>query len=520
MRRFQVTQLKCRCLLQQHRGCSHHLYVYNCSYSCGSIAHYSTSHLPRAQLLSRMSTTTSTTKPKHSQSLRPVSTTATTNGSPVFSKRNSKKDLQGTTLDTTASFRSRTRRGSKDKKTTANNVAATSVESGKAVVNGSEKLNNQPQRSSLSAPQVTSLPVSLDEQRDNMAKSTKWKKPVPSAGARVDMMKKTHVEESEEGDIDDATPPRVAAMLQQVVEPIKHSLIKDIGGIVKKVTGVSGLRGFRLQERGSLFSPLIYHVSDADVQMYTKMQDVVSFAQCEHLIQFAKSHFYLSHIQSVRWESVDGSKVEVPFDKFNLSSSMQGRSGHAAFILTGIYHFSCGFFIPMDLALICGGQSSEPAQQRCEKIMSKVQEGDFAKVLQKIRALFKKGEARDSLVRSINNHIGKLRFIVKQLEMIKTILRISQSVENATAQGKQLDLMTQYLQRVLGLPAGVVTLSDIGPTSSLLAECECELQRRALTVIQSHHDVIAAKLMRATGDSSLDEFLFLDESRYYSERQT
>lgn len=315
------------------------------------------------------------------------------------------------------------------------------------------------------------------------------------------------------------TAPHITAALQQVVEPIKHALIKDIGTIVKRVTGLHELRGFRLQERGSLYSPLIHHISDADVQMFTKKQGSISFSQCDHLIQFARTQFYLSHIESVRWEAVDGSKVEVPYEQFDLHDSLKGRSGHAAFIVTGIYRFSNGFLIPMDLALICGGQSSEPPQQRCEKIMSKVQQGDFAKVLQKVRALFRKGEARDRLVDSINSDIGKLRFVVKQLEMIKRIMTISQNVENDVAQDTQVTTMTGYLHRVLGLSPAVVSLHDITASSSLTGGFECELQRRALMVLQAHHDVIAAKLLRASGDCSLDEFLFMDESRYYSEEE-
>jgi hypothetical protein len=315
------------------------------------------------------------------------------------------------------------------------------------------------------------------------------------------------------------TPSRVVLLLQQVVEPNKQLLIAEVKSIAGNVTRSSKLKGFRLQERGSLFSPLIDHISDADIQLFTKKR-IVTVDQCEQLLNFARSNFYLGNIEAVRWEGFDGSKIEVPFNEFDFASSLQGQAGYSAFILVGVHRFSSGILVPVDLALSCDGQKSEPAQQRCEKILTKLQEGDFAKVLQKVRALFKKGYARDRLVDSVNSHVGALRFVVKQLGMIQRVLAVSQQQAaergDSSALAEQEAAMTTYLHAVLGFAPGVLSVHDLLPASEApaLLECECELQRRALAVIQTHHDAIAQKLVRVSGGGGIDEYLYFDEVKY------
>ena len=326
--------------------------------------------------------------------------------------------------------------------------------------------------------------------------------------------------EEESVELEADTPPRIAALLQQAIQPTKRSLIAEINTIVRQVTRNKTLKGFRLQERGSLFSPLIEHISDADIQLFTR-KGVVTQAQCEHILHFAQQNLYLGHVHSIRWECFDGSKMEVPFADFDFSTSLQNQPGYVAFVVTGVYRFAAGFLIPVDIALTCGGEKSEPQAHRCAKIMNKLEEGDFAKVLQKIRALFKKGAARDSLVGGVNRHVGRLRFIVKQLEMLQLILGTVETTALSTSEEKNTEeevkaTVSDYLHSTLGFYPDVLSLQHLlsSTSPSVLLDCQRELQRRALSVIQSHHKVIEAKLLQANRGQCIDEYLHVDDSKY------
>lgn len=312
----------------------------------------------------------------------------------------------------------------------------------------------------------------------------------------------------------------VVDILKHVVEPCKQGLINEVQFLAEKVNRYGCLGGYCLQQRGSLFSPLLHHVSDADIQMVSKI-GVVSQQQCESLVQFAREHFYLGDIQSIRWEGTDGSKVEVPFASFTYPEALGGKSGFAAFILTGAYRFTSGFLIPVDLALACGGEKREPQQQRRDKIMTKLEEGDFAKVLQKIRALFKKGGVRDSLVKEVNEHIGALRFVTKQFEMVARIVEAAESRPPRVSQAVKED-MSEYLLTTLGLHPGVLSLgqnhgarSIISTAALPLMMCEHELQRRALIIIRKHQSAIETKLLGPQKrGNSIEAYLILDETKY------
>jgi hypothetical protein len=66
------------------------------------------------------------------------------------------------------------------------------------------------------------------------------------------------------------------------------------------------------------------------------------------------------------------------------SSSLQ------AIVATGVYYSAgCGILLSMDITLTCE-KGRETDTHRVDKIIKKVEEGNYAKVLQKVRAVLKK----------------------------------------------------------------------------------------------------------------------------------
>lgn len=87
----------------------------------------------------------------------------------------------------------------------------------------------------------------------------------------------------------------------------------------------------------------------------------------------------------------------------------------AAVILTGLYQTRDGWQVSLDLA-ISTDATNESKEHRMEMIRQKIVEGDYAKVLQKIRALLKNNkDVRSKLCAAVNSDIGRLRLLTAQL---------------------------------------------------------------------------------------------------------
>jgi hypothetical protein len=77
----------------------------------------------------------------------------------------------------------------------------------------------------------------------------------------------------------------------------------------------------------------------------------------------------------------------------------QRISSLQAVVASGIYHStSCNMLVPMDIALNHGDRR-ESDNHRMDKIIKKIGEGNFAKVLQKVRAVLRpRRQLRSELV--------------------------------------------------------------------------------------------------------------------------
>jgi hypothetical protein len=94
--------------------------------------------------------------------------------------------------------------------------------------------------------------------------------------------------------------------------------------------------------RGSMFSPLLWHTSDADLQLFARARgrgQLVSSEEQRILINFAKDNFLCGYISSSRWLKLDGSGERVPFDDLDLSTLTRGVS---VLCVTGFYKTPVG----------------------------------------------------------------------------------------------------------------------------------------------------------------------------------
>ena len=75
--------------------------------------------------------------------------------------------------------------------------------------------------------------------------------------------------------------------------------------------------------------------------------------------------------------------------------------------------------VPMDITLSCGTRR-ESISHRLDKIVKKVREGNYAKVLQKVRQVVKRDKpTRAALVERVNADVGWWRCAATQMEVLQ-----------------------------------------------------------------------------------------------------
>jgi len=265
--------------------------------------------------------------------------------------------------------------------------------------------------------------------------------------------------------------------------PFRQTLAWRARGIGRAVEGrlrkacIAGQPGckFTFEERGGVFSPFLTYAVDLDVQLYRK--DPLDQQSALALLELAKKYFTNGEPTSVRTAIGNEEEEEVAWADFDrdILAPESDRTDNlkiTALVLVGFYTSPDGWHLPMDLAISCD-QSNESADHRIMKIHQKLEERDYAKVLQKVRVLLKKRlDLRDWLVSRINANIGKLRFVCKQLG------------GPASA---------EYLAKMLGL-AG---LEDSAVRELWLQQAHGELQTCALVILLE----LRERLVLCAGDA-------------------
>lgn len=194
--------------------------------------------------------------------------------------------------------------------------------------------------------------------------------------------------------------------------PTREMLAQEATQLGRMLQGQMG-RSFRFLPRGGVFSPLLTYANDMDVQLFAKRP--LTHDDWTALVKVASAQF-ISKPVSVRTSTTCGDEEEVEWADFNPRDMDHPILPYSTIVLTGVYQTRNGFRVPLD-AVISSGDSNESADHRLEKIRQKCLEGNFAKVLQKVRAMLKNHKAiRGWLCDLVNSEIGKLRFITAQLK--------------------------------------------------------------------------------------------------------
>ncbi|KAJ1454189.1 hypothetical protein M885DRAFT_618427 [Pelagophyceae sp. CCMP2097] len=233
---------------------------------------------------------------------------------------------------------------------------------------------------------------------------------------------------------------------------------------------------FRFQERGSLWSHHIEHVSDADVQLFTPDGGVSAQEGLGLLKRCTEDHFAYFK------EGLAGGGAH----NLEAFEAQLRRGGHDSAVCKGLVW--CGeFLLPFDVAL-AGGEDREGAEARLQKICAKAEEGDFAKVLQKVRALLQGKTLKRALTDGVNGRVGRVRFLAKQLAMVRALPAMP-----PCARAAPFDAVA-YARDVLGADVAgeeyVVALADAA---------EAETQRRALGILLDLRAALADALEQRLG---------------------
>lgn len=257
-------------------------------------------------------------------------------------------------------------------------------------------------------------------------------------------------------------------------QPNKGNLQQEAHGIVQQhVSRVLGT-SYRFEERGSLFSPYLQHVTDIDIQMFGRGYKIGA-ATAQALLGLRHSLFLKT--LSVRLvSSHNGSTQEIPWSTFHADAQKMGEC--EAVVLCGIWRSKDGWLFPIDITASVG-EDRETPDQRITKIQEKVGQGDYAKVLQKIRAMVRQ-PLKSSIASSVNDQIGPLRFLAKQLRMLRDHPEITN--------------VKTYLGTKLGLR------ENLNPAVACLA-VENEMQQRAQQELRRFKQPVAETLPFAQAQS-------------------
>jgi len=177
-----------------------------------------------------------------------------------------------------------------------------------------------------------------------------------------------------------------------------------------------GRGSFRFIPAGSVYMQELHFAKDLDIMLLCKDPQLTAVS-VGALVALSQRTFVAGPI-SVRRLYCDGTECEVPWHEVSARELEARSSEYDAVVLTGVFRIPReGWEVPMDITVSCGDKK-ESKEHRLSKIQQKVAEGDYAKVLQKVRSLLKNDkDLRSVLCDAVNREVGKLRFLVMQLQL-------------------------------------------------------------------------------------------------------
>jgi len=202
-------------------------------------------------------------------------------------------------------------------------------------------------------------------------------------------------------------------------QPNRRRLQEEVSSLARGEVAEALGPGFRFEERGSLFSPLVQDVTGADILMFGNHSGgAVGTRAAEAVLGLASS--VLCPPESVLLGGGGGVRREVPWSTFERERDEAGTHGAGTYervVVSGIYRTRDRFLVPMCIS-VSVGKDHESINDRLKTMTRSAAEGDYAKALQKVRGMVKSPLKRE-ISHSINRHIGPLRFLVKQLKLLQ-----------------------------------------------------------------------------------------------------
>jgi len=217
-----------------------------------------------------------------------------------------------------------------------------------------------------------------------------------------------------------ATPAPSFAMNGAVYEAIHRIEYPNKDAVWKQVVQM-GRRyekqfpTYKFVPRGGLSSPHVKYMTDIDFIFNCSQHGRVGIMDFDTLEALARQ---LCHNQvlsaKVAWQDDDLFDEDVT----DLQAVRDLVASHEAdvVVITGRYELKNGWQVPMDFTLQ-RGESKMPKAKRMARIQANLEEGNFAKVVSRIRSLLTPAK-KGTFASEWNEVGGALRFLAKQLELV------------------------------------------------------------------------------------------------------
>jgi len=284
-------------------------------------------------------------------------------------------------------------------------------------------------------------------------KGEKKGEPEPKAKAKTQAKGKAKAEPKAKAKVTRPSLADVKRVLQSCCTPHKDRLWRDAQKFGKSLN--SKLAPFKFIPRGGLSSPYVAHVSDVDLIFCdpgSTGNKIISRQEFLRLYDVARHTFEGGLVVGMQVcaneEELFDRDLEAHEDAADIwdrevSSKLNKSSvsGPDAVILTGSYRWS-NFHLPMDISITRGNPRMSQAT-KCAKFEQNLEDGNFAKAVQRARSFLKNKDLKWALSSKWNDLGGRLRFLVKQFSLLSRIAG-SAGVMDAASVG-------DYCRATLGL---------------------------------------------------------------------
>eukprot|EP00441_Pelagodinium_beii_P024238 CAMPEP_0197653664 /NCGR_PEP_ID=MMETSP1338-20131121/36617_1 /TAXON_ID=43686 ORGANISM="Pelagodinium beii, Strain RCC1491" /NCGR_SAMPLE_ID=MMETSP1338 /ASSEMBLY_ACC=CAM_ASM_000754 /LENGTH=358 /DNA_ID=CAMNT_0043228865 /DNA_START=82 /DNA_END=1155 /DNA_ORIENTATION=+ len=260
---------------------------------------------------------------------------------------------------------------------------------------------------------------------------------------------------------------KIEEALKLIDYPSKEKLWEHVQALGRKHSWK--FPSFLFIPRGGLSSPYVQFITDADLIYSKSTKGGIQLKEFETLHKLVKQLCGRDQILSAKVSCRDKDLFDGEVVDFNEVRTCAAKLPDVVNI-TGSYKLESGWRVPIDFTLQEGEQRM-PKEARVSRMVTNAKEGNFAKVVQRLRGIIRDKGAKAEFAKSWNATGGALRFLVKQLELVK----IMDAAEKEA----------------------YMTLLHLPPEHSheeWLKAADAEMQRRAVELLLSRKDLLSPKL--------------------------